>query len=334
MSLVKKMCVGSSFFLASAMAWGQYTGNDGGSFDTSTGSGEFISAWIPGTSYSYNAPFAMNHPYNISITGATPVTPGNEGGVYDQGVFIVPNFTVYSGTGSTAYSLAWTYGGLDSKARLTFDLFDATALNLTGNTNAAGCRPPIPITQGESWQATYQTMDSSGPTGTRQMTWTSQGFTTFNNQTAVAVQVTESDASGTSTRTNYYQPLTSGFLKLGEIKPATPTAPLTQKVLTPPPTTFAYNLNVGSSNFYYYTETMTSGSTISTATKISTLTFAGIKGVTTPAGPFSACVFRSMWAENGKPSSVIDTFYDSQTGGLVQRSINGTPVDLVVSYKF
>ncbi len=336
MGSVKTIFVGSACLLASTFAWAQpYTGDVGGTFDSPTGAGSFNGAWIANTSSVYGGNIVLNRPWNVSVTSAIAGTPGNVGGVYYAGAWLVPNYIVSNGSSTTRYSLGWTYGGLDSKGQIIFNLNNAVALNLAGNTNSAGCKPGFPTTAGQTWQATYSTVNSSGQTGTKQMTWMNQGSTIFNNLPVVAVQETEADATGTRQRIVYYQPSFFGvWVKVGESIPATPTAPQIQTVFSPPPTVFANNLNAGSSIFYYYTETKTVGSTISTLTKISALTFAGVKSVSTPAGPFAVCAFRSMWAENGQPSSVIDALYDAVTGGLVERDRNGSPVDVGISLKF
>jgi hypothetical protein len=329
----------TGLFWISTCVWAQvYTGSDGGSYDATQNFGEFISMWIAGTptATSYNAQFTRNLQspgINISITGATPVNPSSEGGVYNSGVALVPNFTVYTGSQTTSYSLVWKYSGLDLKAQLSFDLKYAQPLSYTGNTISAACQYQIPFNQGETWSATYNTNYNNQP-GTKQITWQGLGLTTFNGQSGYGVQTTEADSSGTKSFTNYYAYMPTGLLHLGMTMPATSTAPATQKVFSPPPTSQPFNLQTSYSSFYFTIETVTSGSSVSTTPKISSLTFAGIKSVTTPAGPFNACQFRYLGAVNGQPMSIVDSYYDSATGGLVRRDVDGSTVQLVTQYKF
>ncbi len=335
----KGICVGCACLLASSITWADvtYTGGVGGTFDSASNGGTFIDvlviANLPTTAYDVN--FLLNYRWNVSATSATAVTPGNNiGGVYDSGAALIPNFIVNSGTSTTRWSLVLTYGGLDQKGQLTFDLKNAVALNYAGSLNSAVCGLPVPTTPGETWTATYQIVNGNGQTGTRQMTWVNQGPATFNNQSATAVQETTADSSGTSTRTNYYSVTPTGLVLFGMATPASPTLPATQKIFSPPYTSFPLNLPTGSSNFYYTMETTTSGSSVSTAARISTLTFAGVQIITTPAGPVNACVFRYTGAVGGQPKSITDMFFDSQTGGLVRTDVNGATVQLALQYKF
>ncbi|MGE5336863.1 MAG: hypothetical protein ACM3PU_03485 [Gemmatimonadota bacterium] len=280
-----------------------------------------------GSSVYTNVTFALIDPstYTFRLTGATQqLPPGSAVASYDvsSGILSLPAVQVGSST--------YVNVTLRNTGNYVMALKTATLQQPPSGGSASACFSTLYLTTGSTSDLNYQQSLNGAVVSTYESKSLVAGPTTFNGQTAIELQQTNTYLTGAQAGTvgkvsTYMQNQNLDIFTLGD-QGSTVSHGITTNYMATfnPPLRWSYALNAGQSVSTTSTET---DNGTSTQQITETYQFAGFEDVTVPAGSFSqVCKWQTTVVVNGNAYGT--TLWFTRQGALLQQQGSGVLMQL------